>query len=244
MSRPAKPADADKKKKGAQEPERLGSIDAYRGFVMFLMLAEVLRLCAVSKALPGSAFWSFLCWHQTHVEWTGCTLHDLIQPGFSFLVGVALPFSLASRRSQGQSLVRLSLHAAWRAAVLVALGIFLRSVGRPITYFTFEDTLTQIGLGYLFLFLLGLGSPRWQWSAFVLLLCSAGLEVALRLAGYGNLEIYDPDPLLFWRLRPNQDAFTKIDHKPVHVNGHGTRGPEFSDAKPDRKSTRLSSHRT
>lgn len=69
-------------------------------------------------------------------------------------------------------------------------------------------------------------------SAFVLLLCFGGLEVALRMAGYGNLEIYDPDPLLFWRLRPNQDAFTKIDHKPVHVNAHGTRGPEFADAKP------------
>ncbi len=69
-------------------------------------------------------------------------------------------------------------------------------------------------------------------SGFVLLLCAGGLEFALRVAGYGNLEIYDPDPLLFWRLRPNQDAFTKIDHKPVHVNAHGTRGPEFADAKP------------
>lgn len=69
-------------------------------------------------------------------------------------------------------------------------------------------------------------------STFVFLLCFGGLELVLRAAGYGNLEIYDPDPLLFWRLRPNQDAFTKIDHKPVHVNAHGTRGPEFTDAKP------------
>ena len=41
--------------------------------------------------------------HQSHVEWTGCSLHDLIQPSFSFLVGVALPFSLASRLARGQS---------------------------------------------------------------------------------------------------------------------------------------------
>jgi predicted acyltransferase len=33
------------------------------------------------------------------------------------------------------------------------------------TYFTFEDTLTQIGLGYPFLFLLGFKPPRWQWWA-------------------------------------------------------------------------------
>ena len=27
-------------------------MDAYRGFVMFLMMAEVLQLCAVAKAIP------------------------------------------------------------------------------------------------------------------------------------------------------------------------------------------------
>ena len=51
------------------------------------------------------------------------------------------------------------IHAAWRALVLIFLGIFLRSIGKPLTNFTFEDTLTQIGLGYLPLVLLALG-PR------------------------------------------------------------------------------------
>ena len=63
-------------------------------------------------------------------------------------------------------------------------------------------------------------------------LCFVVLEVALRLAGYGNVEIYEPDPQLYWRLKPNQDCYTKIDHKPVHINAHGTRGPDFTDAKP------------
>ena len=39
--------------------------------------------------------------------------------------------------------------------MLIALGIFLRSMHSRQTNFTFEDTLTQIGLGYPFLFLLG-----------------------------------------------------------------------------------------
>jgi predicted acyltransferase len=47
------------------------------------------------------------------------------------------------------------LHAVWRSFLLIALGVFLRSVHRPQTYFTFEDVLSQIGLGYTFLFLLG-----------------------------------------------------------------------------------------
>src|SRR4051812_36293633 len=58
-------------------PRRLGSIDAYRGLVMFLMMAEVLHLCAVARARPESRFWAFLCHHQEHVEWVGCSLHDL-----------------------------------------------------------------------------------------------------------------------------------------------------------------------
>jgi predicted acyltransferase len=66
-------------------------MDAYRGFVMFLMMAEVLRLARVSQAFPGNWFWSILAYNQTHVPWAGCSLHDLIQPSFMFMVGVAMP---------------------------------------------------------------------------------------------------------------------------------------------------------
>src|SRR5438874_3191534 len=125
----------------ATPPQRLASIDAYRGLVMFLMMAEVLRLCAVAAKVPGRDLWAFLCHHQSHVEWIGCSLHDLIQPSFSFLVGVALPFSMASRAARGQTGTRMTWHAAWRALVLVLLGVFLRSVGKSQTNWTFEDTL-------------------------------------------------------------------------------------------------------
>jgi predicted acyltransferase len=144
---------------------RLASIDAFRGLVMFLMMAEVLRLSGVARALPDSAFWAFLAHHQSHVEWVGCSLHDLIQPSFSFLVGTALAFSLANRIGRGQSVPRMFGHAVWRSFLLVALGIFLRSVGRSQTHYTFEDTLTQIGLGYSFLFLLALRPRKDQWLA-------------------------------------------------------------------------------
>lgn len=136
---------------------RLASIDTFRGLVLFLMVAEILlQLHAVGKALPESQLWQFLRHHQTHADWEGASLHDLIHPSFTFLVGVALPFSLAGRLARGESLRRLMRHAAWRSVLLVALGIFLRSVDKPRTYFIFMDTLTQIGLGYFPLFLIGL----------------------------------------------------------------------------------------
>lgn len=145
-------------------------MDAYRGFVMLLMVAEVLHLSRVAAAHPNW-FWQFLAQQQTHVEWYGCSLHDLIQPSFSFLVGVALPYSIAARMAKGQAKPTMFRHAAWRALMLILLGVFLRSVDKLQTNWTFEDTLSQIGLGYLFLFALGFCSLRtiWLWLALILL---------------------------------------------------------------------------
>lgn len=164
-------------------PPRIASVDVYRGFVMFLLLAEVLHLQSVSEKNPGSEFWKFLAFHQEHVDWRGCSLHDLIQPSFSFLVGVALPFSIASRRSRGQSAWLSTLHAFWRALALIFLGIFLRSVWDKQTNFTFVDTLTQIGLGYFFLYGLGHASVKRQW-----------LFLGLILIGYWAAFAFAPLP--------------------------------------------------
>ncbi len=136
------------------KPRRQASIDAYRGIVMFLMLAEVLELMTLSVAFPESRWAQWLKFHTTHVQWVGCSLHDLIQPSFSFLVGVSLPFSIAARRRRGSGFSSMALHAAWRSVLLIVLGIALRSLGSSSTNFFFVDTLTQIGLGYFALFLL------------------------------------------------------------------------------------------
>src|SRR5215475_3643386 len=158
---------------------RLVSMDAYRGLVMLLIFGEVLSFCEVAKAIPTSAFWKFLCHQQSHVSWIGCSLHDLIQPSFSFLVGTALPFSMASRKARGQTFGRMTSHACLRALALVLLGVFLRSTGRSQTYWTFEDTLSQIGMGYVFLFLLGFRSMKVQWIAFGLILIGYWAAFAL-----------------------------------------------------------------
>ena len=158
---------------------RLASIDAYRGLVMLLMMGELLSFSRISRALPESGFWAFLAHHQSHVEWVGCALHDLIQPSFSFLVGVALPFSIASRMAKGQGFGLMLGHAVWRSLILIFLGVFLRSIGRPQTNFTFEDTLSQIGLGYSFLFLLGFRSARFQWGVLGLILVGYWAAFAL-----------------------------------------------------------------
>ena len=136
-------------------------------------------IAQVARHYNESGFWQFLARQTEHVPWAGCSLWDLIQPSFMFLVGVALPFSIANRQARGQSFAVMLGHAIWRAVALVFLGIFLRSVGRKMTYFTFEDVLTQIGLGYVFLFLLGWTKARTQAIAAGLILFGYWLAFAL-----------------------------------------------------------------
>lgn len=164
------PASQPASASGVLPQTRVGSVDAFRGFVMFLMLAEAMRLWTVHEAIPDSRFWAAVAFHTTHVPWQGCSLHDLIQPAFSFLVGVSLPFSIAARRARGAPFGSLLGHAIRRSLILIFLGIFLRSMDREHTYWTFEDTLTQIGLGYTFLFLLAFARVRVQAIVFAALL--------------------------------------------------------------------------
>ena len=92
----------------------------------------------------------------------------------------AAVFGRARVRRRARRSGRLFGHALWRSVVLIALGIFLRSMHSRQTNFTFEDTLTQIGLGYPFLFLLAFRSVRAQWTALAVDPCRL-------LAGVGAL---------------------------------------------------------
>jgi heparan-alpha-glucosaminide N-acetyltransferase len=188
------------------------AIDAYRGLVMLLMIAEVLEFARVAAAYPSSLFWKVLAWNQTHVEWFGCSLHDTIQPGFSFLVGVALPYSIASRMAKGARFKELFAHALWRSLILVALGVFLRSMYRPITYFTFEDTLSQIGFGYPFLFLLGYylsraGKLKVVWAALAAILFVYWLAWAVYPAAPANFDWQTVGVSQEWSAQHNYTGF-------------------------------------
>ncbi len=191
---------------------------------MLLMMAEVLHFARIAAANPDNALLAFLAFHQTHVEWAGCSLHDLIQPSFSFLVGTALAFSLDKRQRQGQSARGILGHSIGRSLVLVALGIFLRSANKPMTNFTFEDTLTQIGLGYTFLVLSARLPERGLWTAIGGILSVYWLAWALYpLPGQPFAAHWAPGENLgtafdrwFLNLFPRPEAFV------LHRGGYGT----------------------
>ena len=119
------------------KPERLMSLDAYRGFVMLLMISAGLNIADVAKHFPESGIWQFLGYETDHAPWRGCTLWDLIQPSFMFMVGAALPFSLAARRARGESLGKPFADLFWPlAGVVVGWAIVVN-----VSHFFFSNPL-------------------------------------------------------------------------------------------------------
>ena len=100
---------------GRERPERLGSLDVFRGVTVAAMIL-------VNNAGDWSKTYSPLL----HAEWHGWTPTDLIFPFFLFAVGVSIPFAFANRlqRSGGVS-GPLYWQIARRTLILFALGLFL-----------------------------------------------------------------------------------------------------------------------
>ncbi len=138
---------------------RLQALDAYRGLIMISLAFVAFGLRGTAEnhlaTAPDSGFWKLISRQFEHVDWAGMGYWDMIQPSFMFMVGVSMAYSYVRRQREGQSWVRMFGHACWRSVALVALGIFLTSNGsRGGTNWQFMNVLSQIGLGYPFLFLL------------------------------------------------------------------------------------------
>jgi heparan-alpha-glucosaminide N-acetyltransferase len=159
-------------------PGRLASLDAYRGLVMLLLVTQGFPIPLLASQL-GLPFSEQLERQFLHVDWEGCALWDLVQPSFMLMVGVALPYSIASRAAKGQSRRRIAAHALYRCVVLILLGWLILSNGQPRTQFLFaEDVLIQIALAYPFALLLVGRSPWVQGAAISAILVAYWLAFA------------------------------------------------------------------
>jgi len=140
QSAPAKPAPS----------ARLISLDAYRGFIMLILASSGFGL-AVLKNHPG---WEWLAHQVDHAAWEGCTFWDLIQPAFTFMVGVAMPLAFARRRAEGDSNSQIFRHVLWRAFLLIVLSnIYSNWATTQPLKFQLINVLCQIAIGYVLCFL-------------------------------------------------------------------------------------------
>lgn len=185
---------------------RLMSLDAYRGFIMLMLVSGGFGLGAL-EAYPG---WSWLAAQVEHAAWEGCTFWDLIQPAFTFMVGMAMPFSLARRRAAGDTPTQVFGHVAWRALILIVLSNIYSNWGaKPGELkLQFINVLCQIAFGYVLCAL----TLRLQFRAQV------GVALAI-FAGYWGLFVAFPGPGGPWSQTGNIGAV--IDLKILGYNYSG-----------------------
>lgn len=134
---------------------RLLSLDAFRGFTMFLLIGEFAGLFHyLSDPVFNGTIISFLGEQLDHHTWQGLHFWDLVQPYFMFIVGVAIPFSERNRLRKGNSDKDVLKHAIVRSAIMLFLGWALYCIGPGRIVFRFQNVLAQLSVTYLVAFLL------------------------------------------------------------------------------------------
>src|ERR1700737_2824766 len=102
--------------------QRYLALDAYRGFIMFVLVSGGFGLAELAKHRPGFAG---IANQFDHMPWEWIAFWDLIQPAFMFMVGVAMPFALARRVEQGATRRQLFWHAVARSFRLILMSQIL-----------------------------------------------------------------------------------------------------------------------
>lgn len=124
---------------GAQtgaRPPRMPAIDLLRGLAVMGM---------IMVAYAGG--WDHRFTFLTHADWRGFAIADMIFPAFLFCAGASLPYALARRTGERRTAV--AGHVLRRAAVLVALGVFLNLLpGFDFAHVRLPGILQRIGLCY------------------------------------------------------------------------------------------------
>ncbi len=166
---------------------RLLSLDAYRGFALLVCVSAGLGL----SGLYDDETMGVVANQLRPSTWEGCTFWDLIQPAFLFIVGVAMAFSYGRRKEEGQTRRQRFRHGLWRCLLLIAIGIFLESYGKPDIEVRFTGPLQQIALGY-FVALVLMRDGVWA-QAFV--------AIFFLCLHTGLFMLYDPDRI--WVKYPN-----------------------------------------
>ena len=100
-------------------PDRIASIDVFRGATMLLMLfvndigdvdlGHILNAPWWLKHMPGTV--------------DGMTMPDVIFPCFLFIVGLSLPIALSQRLAAGESPAKISTHIITRGVALIFIGL-------------------------------------------------------------------------------------------------------------------------
>jgi heparan-alpha-glucosaminide N-acetyltransferase len=97
--------------------ERIVSIDALRGLVMFTMIFVNDLAGAPERIVPR--------WMRHFHGKSGMTFVDLVFPAFLFIVGMSIPFALGARLAKGEPVWKIVIHILTRTMGLLIVGIMM-----------------------------------------------------------------------------------------------------------------------
>lgn len=166
---------------------RLVSLDVFRGIAIASMIL-------VNN--PGS--WDHIYPPLEHAEWHGCTPTDLVFPFFLFIVGVAMPFSLAKYTPENRPTPQVYTRIIRRGLILFALGLLLtlstmlldllfKGIALDFSTIRIMGVLQRIGLAYVIAALAVLKLPQrglWIFAGVVLMAYWVAMQL-IPVPGYG-----------------------------------------------------------
>src|SRR5258705_7464545 len=123
--------------------ERLLSLDFLRGLIMVLLMLESIHLYdQLFELSEGSSIQPFFL-QFFHHPWNGLRFWDLIQPGFMFMAGTAMAYSLHKQASQGMTWKQSFRKILKRCFWLFFWGVLDYAIRPKGLSFELWDVLTQ-----------------------------------------------------------------------------------------------------
>ncbi len=126
-----------KPKVESPKSKRFEALDILRGlFIIGMLLAN------------NAGDWSHIWPPFDHAEWHGFTMTDLVFPGFMVCVGISMTLSMSRRIGEGGK-KEMAVHVLRRAAILIAIGLFLNLLPHfDFAHWRYPGVLQRIGACY------------------------------------------------------------------------------------------------
>jgi predicted acyltransferase len=196
---------------------RVMSIDALRGFDMFLLIGGWGIFTSLAELLGDSTLGNVIRTQFRHVEWEGFAFWDLIMPLFLFICGTAMPYSFAKRLERGESKAKIYRHVIIRVVILWVLGMIKQ--GHLLEFdldslTLYSNTLQTIAVGYLVSAILILECRLIVQIVVTagLLLLFWGLMMLVPIPSYGVGEPVEGAALVSGMLEPQVNLAIYLDH--------------------------------
>lgn len=134
--------------------KRLASLDFMRGFIMVLLALESTGLYNLLYDHTKDSNWGLFFEQFHHHPWNGLRFWDLIQPGFMFIAGTAMAYSVTSMKEKAIPRAGITAKILKRCGWLFFWGVLNYAVRKTGLSFELWNVLTQLSFTILVAYLI------------------------------------------------------------------------------------------